>query len=73
MCDCCSRKGQPLIPGQGVPQHGHDHGHDHGQGHHHHHGHDHGHDHGQGHHHHHDHGPVFTVIEAAPASLKTKS
>jgi len=57
MCDCCSRKGQPLIPGQGVPQHGHDHGHDHGQG----------------HHHHHDHGPVFTVIEAAPASLKTKS
>lgn len=63
MCDCCSRKGQPLTPAQGlldpVPHHHHDHEHGH-----HHHDHEHGHDHD--HEHGHDHGPVFTVIEAAP-------
>ncbi len=59
MCDCCSHKGQPLMPSHG---HDHDHGHDHGNDHDHGHGHDHSHDHG------HDHGPVFTVIEALPAA-----
>ncbi|CAO0823523.1 conserved hypothetical protein [Desulfarculales bacterium] len=62
MCDCCSRKEQPLMPGRQAPhEHGYGHGHDH---HHHEHGHDHDHD--------HSHGPVFTVIEAAPAAPKNK-
>lgn len=59
MCDCCSRKGQTPVPGQGVFPHVHPHSH--GPGH------DHDHD------HQHDHGPVFTVIEAVvPAAPKPK-
>ncbi|MBI4798962.1 MAG: hypothetical protein HY794_09570 [Desulfarculus sp.] len=68
MCDCCSRKGQPLVPGQAPQEHGHHHHHDHDHGHSH--DHEHGHEHGPGHPH--DHGPVFTVIEAAPAAPKVK-